>query len=57
MILNSSIRYVVKLYNTKTKVGMITAIEFRKKGQAESFVKQWKAQGEPFDAELITKEN
>lgn len=53
MTLNSSITYCVKLYNTKTKHGVITSIEFKKKGQAESFVRDWKAQGEPFDAELI----
>lgn len=53
MALNSFIIYRVKFYDTKTKEGMNTSIEFRKKDEAEIFVRVWKAQGESFDAELI----
>ena len=49
--------YRIRIHNLKTKLKMVTGIEFRKETDAKAWVKNWKSQGKPFDADYIEELN
>jgi len=46
-------RYRIKLINTETKETMLTTWSFSSRKAADEWAAQWKAQGDPFDCEVI----
>lgn len=51
-------RYRIRLINTKTKETQLSLIGFTSKKSAIEWATQWKAQGEPFDCDVLdTKKN
>lgn len=46
-------KYQIKLINTKTNKAVLTSWVFTSKKKANEWAEKWKAQGEPFDCEIV----
>jgi hypothetical protein len=46
-------RYKIKLINTETKQTMMTNWRFSSRKAADEWTAKWRAQGSPFDCEII----
>jgi len=46
-------KYQIKLINTQTKEALRTGWIYTNRKKAQEFVDNWKAQGDPFDAEIV----
>jgi hypothetical protein len=48
-----NMKYQIKLINTKTNKAVLTSWVFTSKKKANEWAEKWKAQGEPFDCEIV----